>query len=175
MKKHLLTPFLLLTLFSLQAQSGSSYCDNLLPVSTIVKVCGDRAKGVAYKATGVVAESGTSCNRIYGIGQPTLFKDNLVLIVSQQRDAAGAQKAIEIIAKGHEQDFHYKRLADLGDGGVQFLPRSNGRSYSESVVSFRKGNLVVELKYLDFEADLNSFLLTMDQLVAIARDVAARM
>lgn len=155
----------------------SAWCDALFPVDDIAAVIGaERAASIARRASGVVAEDERHCSRIYSIGEDR-FSDELVVMVSPARDAAGAVRTIDSIARGDGgRRFGESRPAGIGSAAVHFRqpdPLSSMRM--EFNVSFALDDRVVELRYFNVDdGKRNKFLQASSELEAIARRIAER-
>ncbi len=174
-QKLLIWLFVAVYLPALQAQENS-FCDDLLPISLVKEVCGASAFDVTVKATGIVKEDNSHCNRMYGKGTPNLFKNNLILLVSPITGNRSAKEVIESYAKGSERYASFQYLEDLGDYGVRFQQPDKGSGDTCRVVVFVKNGLLIELKDTNWGAlDPEPFIMSIEQLQAIAERLAIRM
>lgn len=155
----------------------SPWCDALLPVSAIADAVRQDTAGLSRRASGVIAEDARRCNRVYSIGD-NRFSDELIVLVTPARDAAAARADIaRIIREARvENYFGLAQPAALGDAAVSFIrpdPLSSHRV--EFNVSFAVDGQVFELKYQNVDdGQHNKFVQSLDEVVAIARGVAAR-
>jgi hypothetical protein len=155
----------------------SPWCDALLPVSAIADAVRQDTTGLSRRASGFIAENARRCSRIYSIGD-NRFSDELIVLVTPARDAAAARADIaRIIREARvENYFGLSHPASLGDAEVRFIrpdPLSGHRV--EFNVSFAIGGQVFELKYQNVDDGRhNKFVQSIDEVVAIARGVAAR-
>lgn len=159
------------------AAGPSPWCDALFPVADIAAVIGAaRADGIERRASGVVAEDGRHCSRIYSIGGDR-FSDELVFMVSPARDAAGAVATIDAMAREDgSRRFGLSRPEGLGAAAVHFRkPDPLADHRMEFNVSFALGDRVLELRYFNVDdGKLNKFLQASSELEAIARRIAER-
>lgn len=159
------------------AAEPSAWCDALFPVDDLAAVIGaERAAGITRRASGVVAEDDRHCSRIYSIGEDR-FSDELVFMVSPARDAAGAVRTVESIARGDGgRRFGESRPAGIGSAAAHFRqpdPLSSMRM--EFNVSFALEDRVIELRYFNVDdGKRNKFLQASSELEAIARRIAER-
>lgn len=159
-----------------QAQGStepSAWCDRVLPLDTLRSVLGPEAARVERRATGVVPEGEGRCNRIYSIGRDP-FSDELILLVSGARDAAGARRSLDRIAADVINPFGLERPEGIGDAAVHY--RANDplrRAAFHTNVSFAVGDRVFELKYVNVDDGKdNVFVFNSEQMLALARSVA---
>lgn len=157
-------------------RTPSAFCDRLLPVAAIPASLGRAVPGLQRRATGVVREDARHCNRLYSIGEDR-FSDELIVLVSPARDAAGARATVQRMAR-EARGAHYfglSRPEGIGDAAVHYRRRDPlGASRMELNVSFALGDLVVELKYQNVDdGKRNKFVQSSDELIALARRVAA--
>lgn len=173
---------LLLVVLAAPAQAReaapSAACDALLPATAIADAVRQPTRGLSRRASGVVAEDARRCSRIYSQGGDR-FSDELIVLVTPARGPREARADIERIAREARTEGYpgLERPEALGDAAVRFLrpdPLSNGRRV-EFNVSFAVDDRVFELKYqsVDDGKD-NKFVQSADEVVAIARGVAAR-
>lgn len=159
------------------AAEPSSWCDALFPVADIAAELGAaRTAGVARRASGVVAEDGRHCSRIYSIGDDR-FSDELVFMVSPARDAASAVATVNAMARDSGvRRFGLSRPEGLGAAAVHFRqPDPLSERRMEFNVSFALADRVVELRYFSVDdAKRNKFIQASSELEAIARRIAAR-
>ncbi|ODS64256.1 MAG: hypothetical protein ABS41_03060 [Arenimonas sp. SCN 70-307] len=159
------------------AAEPSAWCDALFPVGDIAAVIGaERAAGIERRASGVVAEDARHCSRLYSIGEDR-FSDELVFMVSPARDAAGAVRTIESIARGDGgRRFGESRPEGLGAAAVHFrAPDPLASHRMEFNVSFALGDRVIELRYFNVDdGKQNKYLQASSELEAIARRIAER-
>lgn len=158
-----------------QDRTPSAFCDRLLPVATVSDSLGRAVPGLQRRATGVVREDARHCNRIYAIGQDR-FSDELIVLVSPARDAAGARATVQRMAR-EARGAHYfglSRPEGIGDAAVHYRRRDPlNDARMELNVSFALGDLVVELKYQNVDdGKRNKFVQSSDELIALARRVA---
>jgi hypothetical protein len=162
---------------SARAAEPSAWCDALFPVDDIAAVIGgERAAGIARRASGVVAEDARHCSRIYSIGDDR-FSDELVFMVSPARDAAGAVATVNRMARETGvRRFGLSRPEGLGASAVHFRqPDPLASHRMEFNVSFALGDRVVELRYFNVDdAKRNKFIQASSELEAIARRIAER-
>ncbi len=156
-------------------RTPSSFCDRLLPVATVSDSLGRAVPGLQRRATGVVREDARHCNRIYAIGQDR-FSDELIVLVSPARDAAGARATVQRMAR-EARGAHYfglSRPEGIGDAAVHYRRRDPlNDARMELNVSFALGDLVVELKYQNVDdGKRNKFVQSSDELIDLARRVA---
>lgn len=157
---------------------ASAECDALLPISAIANVVLQDTAGLSRRATGVIAEDARRCSRLYSQGNDR-FSDELIVLATPAHDPAAARADIERIAR-EARDARYfglDRPQRLGDAAVRFIrpdPLSNGRRV-EFNVSFAVDDRVFELKYQSVDdGKRNKFVQSADEVVAMARGVAAR-
>ena len=161
---------------SAQDRTPSAFCDRLLPVETIPASLGRAVPGLQRRATGVVREDTRHCNRLYSIGEDR-FSDELIVLVSPARNAAGARATVQRMAR-EARGAHYfglSRPEGIGDAAVHYRRRDPlNDARMELNVSFALGDLVVELKYQNVDdGKRNKFVQSSDELIALARRVAA--
>ena len=157
-------------------RTPSAFCDRLLPVAAIPAALGRPVPGLQRRATGLIREDAHRCNRIYSIGQDR-FSDELIVLVSPARDAAGARATVQRMAR-EARGAHYfglSRPEGIGDAAVHYRRRDPlSEARMELNVSFALGDLVVELKYQNVDdGKRNKFVQSSDELIALARRVAA--
>lgn len=166
----------LLTAAGAQAQGSaepSAWCDRVLPLETLRSVLGPEAARVERRATGVVPEGEGRCNRIYSIGRDP-FSDELILLVSGERNSAVARRSLDRIAGDVVNPFGLSRPEGIGDAAVHY--RANDplrRAAFHTNVSFAVGDRVFELKYINVDdGQDNKFVFNSEQMLALARRIA---
>lgn len=158
-----------------KARTPSAFCDRLLPVATIPDALGRAVPGLQRRATGVVREDASHCNRIYSIGNDR-FSDELIVLVSPARTGEGARATVAGMAREARDAgyFGLSRPEGLGDAAVHYRRRDPLRdARMELNVSFVLGTQVVELKYQNVDdGKRNKFVQSSDELIALARRIA---
>ena len=155
----------------------TDFCNSLLTVSDLETICGKDAERLTVKIPNANKENELHCNRYFGKGEPSLSKNHLLLEISPVKEGKNPQAIVEKFAKGHESDFYFKYLDDLGVYGVRFLSSDKkDHSQTENTIAFIKGKFFIELKYEDKgDEDLDGFIFSIEQMEAIARIVASRL
>jgi len=157
-------------------RTPSAFCDRLLPVAAIPASLGRAVPGLQRRAAGVVREDARRCNRLCAIGRDR-FGDELILLVSPARDAADARATVQRMDReaSGAHDFGLSRPEGIGDAAVHCRRRDPlGASRMELNLSFALGARVVESKCQNVDdGKRNKFVQSSDELIALARRVAA--
>ena len=147
-------------------------CDALLPAAEVARLCG--IPGGARAVPTDFEQEGENCNRFYKAS--TGPSESLAFIATRYSRDETARQAARVADDRDASTVEHARLPDLGSGGVRLHKRGDalGDRYT---VAFSERNVLVEVNANPAPYETNDLPVcaSLDQLEAIARQVAARL
>ena len=155
----------------------SEFCDQILPLATVIHLLGKNADSLVRSTVGFVPESEERCSRIYAKPNSDRFSDELMMLVTVADSAEGALASLEQRAEKARGYKGYSRPRKIGKRALAYRrPDPLSQIRKEFNMTFVVDKYLIELKYQSVDdGKQNKFMHRSSELVPVARTAAANL
>lgn len=155
----------------------SEFCDQVLPLATVVDLLGKKANSLVRSTVGFVPESEERCSRIYAKQSSDRFSDELMMLVTVADSAESALASLESMAEKSREYKGFSRPKRIGGSALAFRrPDPLSQIRMEFNIIFVVDNYLIELKYQSVDdGKQNKFVHRSSELVPVAKTAATNL